>query len=211
MFQLGQDANANQRTTASQKTVTVLLCGVGGQGTILGADLLAHFAMAAGWQVKLSEVHGMSQRGGAVTTVVRFGQAVASMVTDPGCADHIIAFETTEALRNLSYLKAGGGLFVSNETIKPLSVLAGNSPMPTDAAKTLLTAGAHLIPAVRLAQEAGNAKCSNVVLLGVLAKELGFTEALCEEQIALRLPSHLATVNIAAFRAGFSYEEKPSA
>ena len=191
--------------TTSQAPLTVLLCGVGGQGTILAADLLAHSAMAAGRQVKLSEIHGMSQRGGAVTTVVRFGEAVASMVTDPGCADFIVAFETTEALRNLSYLKVGGGLIVSEETIKPLSVLAGNAAMPTAVADTLGDAGACLVPAVCLAQEAGNPKCSNVVLLGVLAQALDFPPAIWEEQIAHRLPAHLVAVNAKAFRAGFSF------
>jgi len=183
------------------------MCGVGGQGTILAADLLARCAMAAGWQVKLSEIHGMSQRGGAVTTVVRFGQTVASMVTDPGCADHIIAFETTEALRNLAFLKAGGNLIVSQEEIKPLSVLAGNAEMPAGARDTLLGAGARLVPAVRLAQKAGNPQCSNVVLLGVLAKQLGFAPSIWQEQIESRLPAHLVAVNIAAFEAGFSLDD----
>lgn len=185
--------------------VTVLLCGVGGQGTILAADLLARCAMAAGRQVKLSEVHGMSQRGGAVTTVVRFGEEVASMVTDPGCADHIIAFETTEALRNLPYLKAGGSLLVSDEAIKPLPVLIGSAEMPQDARGALELAGARLVPAVRLAKEAGNTKCSNVVLLGVLAQDLDFAPGLWEEQIARRLPAPLVEVNLAAFRAGLAY------
>ena len=205
---MSESGQATNQEVASKKPVTVLLCGVGGQGTIRGADLLAHAAMAAGWQVKLSEIHGMAQRGGAVTTVVRFGEMVASMVVDPGCADHIIAFETTEALRNLSYLAVGGNCFVSEETIKPLSVLAGNAEMPINPADTLLKAGAVLIPAVRLAQEAGNPKCSNVVLLGVLAQELGFAPELWEEQIALRLPAHLVEVNISAFRAGFTYNKQ---
>ncbi|MCL1898470.1 MAG: indolepyruvate oxidoreductase subunit beta [Micrococcales bacterium] len=190
----------------AKETVTVLLCGVGGQGTILAADLLAHSAQAAGWQVKLSEVHGMSQRGGAVTTVVRFGDEVASMVTDPGCADYILAFETTEALRNLAYLKAGGGLYVSDTTIKPSTVLTGQAEMPKDVTNSLLEAGARLVPADRLAGQAGNVKASNVVMLGVLAKELGMASPLWEGQIASRLPNHLAAVNILAFRAGFSFQ-----
>ena len=198
---------AGQAATGAEPT-TVLLCGVGGQGTILAADLLARSAMAAGWQVKLSEVHGMSQRGGAVTTVVRFGETVASMVTDPGCADHIIASETTEALRNLPYLKPTGRLLVSDEAIKPLPVLTGNALMPHDAKGALEKAGARLIPAVRLAQSAGNTKCSNVVLLGALAQNLGFAPELWEEQIACRLPAPLVEVNLSAFRVGFAYDAK---
>ena len=188
-----------------QDAQTVLLCGVGGQGTILGADLLANCAIAAGWQVKLSEVHGMAQRGGAVTTVVRFGSNVASMVTDPGCADYIIAFETTEALRNMSYLKPDGGFFVSEETLQPLTVLAGNAEMPTDPIRTLEAAGARLVPAVRMAQEIGNPKCSNVVLLGVFAKAVGFAPEIWTQQISSRFPSRFVEVNLAAFRAGFSF------
>jgi len=187
---------------------TILLCGVGGQGTILAADLLARSALQAGFQVKLSEVHGMAQRGGAVTTVVRFGESVASMVTDPGCADHIIAFETTEALRNLGYLKAEGSLLVNDEAIKPLSVLAGKAKMPLGVQTALKEAGAKLLPATKLAQEAGNPKCSNVVMLGALAKDLGIDPEIWLEQIRLRLPAHLVEVNLAAFYAGYSFEEK---
>ena len=101
----------------SNDTVTVLLCGVGGQGTILAADLLAHAALESGYDAKVSEIHGMSQRGGAVTTVVRFGRAgVQSMVSDPGCADCVVSFETTEALRNLPNVREGGYLLVADET-----------------------------------------------------------------------------------------------
>ena len=119
------------------QTKTVLLCGVGGQGTILAADLLARVALAAGRDVKVSEIHGMAQRGGAVTTVVRVGEEVHSMVSDLGCADIVMAFETTEALRNLPQLAEGGALIVNDETIKPLPVLTGRSSMPRDAKKRL--------------------------------------------------------------------------
>ena len=96
---------------------TVLLCGVGGQGTILAADLLAHAAMAAGLDVKVSEIHGMAQRGGAVTTVVRFGDKVSTMVCDEGCADSVVSFEVVEALRNIAFLKEDGSLVVNDEAI----------------------------------------------------------------------------------------------
>lgn len=181
---------------------TVLLCGVGGQGTILAADLLAKTAIAAGCSVKLSEVHGMSQRGGAVTTVVRFGETVPSMVADLGCADYIVAFETTEALRNLPYLKQGGLLLVNDESIKPLPVLTGAASMPEHARERLLEAGARLIAAGDLAVAAGSAKSANVVLLGALAAGMKFSLSVWEEQIALRVPPSTVDVNIAAFRAG---------
>ena len=100
---------------------TVLLCGVGGQGTILAADLLARTALASNYDVKVSEIHGMSQRGGAVTTVVRFGtEPVATMVADHGCVDCVVSFETTEALRNLPFVREGGYLLVADEDIKPV-------------------------------------------------------------------------------------------
>ena len=136
---------------------TILLCGVGGQGTILAADLLARAALAAGKQVKVSEIHGMAQRGGAVTTVVRFGDSVNTMVADEGDTDCIVSFETTEALRNISFLKEGGYLLVSDETIKPLPVACGNASMPRNARARLEELGATLISAHDLAIEAGNA------------------------------------------------------
>ena len=184
------------------ETTTVLLCGVGGQGTILAADLLAKTAIAAGCKVKLSEVHGMSQRGGAVTTVVRFGEDVSSMVTDLGCADYIIAFETTEALRNAPYLKEGGMLLVNDESIKPLPVLTGSASMPENARERLSELGAVLVPAGTIASGAGSSKSTNVVLLGALASGLGFDLSLWEEQIAKRVPPKTVDVNIEAFRAG---------
>ncbi|MBR3689596.1 MAG: 2-oxoacid:acceptor oxidoreductase family protein, partial [Eggerthellaceae bacterium] len=98
----------------TNKTTTVLLCGVGGQGTILAADLLARACLGAGLDVKVSEIHGMSQRGGSVTTVVRFGDEVQSMVADLGNADCIVSFETTEALRNLPFLAADGSMIVND-------------------------------------------------------------------------------------------------
>ena len=105
---------------------TVMLCGVGGQGTILAADLLAKVAAAAGLDVKLSEVHGMAQRGGSVDTVVRFGEEVFSPVTDPGMVDHLVAFEIIEAARRIHYVSPGGRLLVNPRAIQPLPVLTGD-------------------------------------------------------------------------------------
>ena len=186
-------------------TVTVLLCGVGGQGTILAADLLAKTAIAAGYDVKLSEIHGMSQRGGAVTTIVRFGEQVSSMVADLGCADYVVSFETTEALRNLPYLKQGGFLLVHDESTKPLPVLTGLTAMPREPREQLIAAGAHLIPAGSLAAEAGSEKSTNVVLLGALATDMDFDRAIWEECIARRVPPKTVETNIAAFRSGVAY------
>lgn len=187
------------------QTTTVLLCGVGGQGTILAADLLARAILAAGKDVKVSEIHGMAQRGGAVTTVVRYGESVKSMVSDLGSADVVVSFETTEALRNLPSLKADGVMIVNDESIKPLPVLTGRAQMPAHAREDLTAAGAILIPADRIALEAGNIKTSNVVLLGALAARLDIPLEIWEEAVAGRVPPKTIEANLAALRAGFEY------
>ncbi len=187
------------------KTTTVLLCGVGGQGTILAADLLARAAMASGLDVKVSEIHGMAQRGGAVTTVVRFGDDVQSMVADLGCADCVVSFETTEALRNLPYLKEGGSLFVNDEAIKPLPVATGRASMPENARGRLADLGAVLIPATELARSAGTPKAANVVLLGALSRALGFEGDVWQRVIEERVPEKYLDVNRRAFALGASF------
>ena len=187
---------------SNENATTVLLCGVGGQGTILAADLLAHAALEAGTSVKVSEIHGMAQRGGAVTTVVRFGDEVSSMVCDPGTADCVVSFETTEALRTLSFLAADGYLRVADEAIKPLPVATGRASMPARARETLADRGATLIPAGELAREAGSAKSVNVVLLGALSTRLPFAVGAWERVLADRVPPKTVEATLAAFRAG---------
>ena len=186
---------------------TVLLCGVGGQGTILAADLLARTALAAGLDVKVSEIHGMAQRGGSVTTTVRFGDSVESMIADLGDSDFVVSFETTEALRNLPYLKEGGKMVVSDETIKPMTVLIGAQKMPEGAKEKLATEDALLIPAVQIAAAAGTAKASNVALLGALSAYLDFEPALWEEAISKRVPPKTIETNIKAFRDGRAFAQ----
>ena len=189
----------------NENATTVLLCGVGGQGTILAADLLAHAALEAGTSVKVSEIHGMAQRGGAVTTVVRFGDEVSSMVCDPGTADCVVSFETTEALRNLSFLAEDGYLLVADEAIKPLPMATGRASMPARARETLADRGATLIPAGELAREAGSAKSVNVVLLGALSTRLPFAVGAWERVLADRVPPKTVEANLAAFRAGRAF------
>ena len=183
-------------------TKTVLLCGVGGQGTILAADLLACSCMKANLQVQVSEIHGRAQRGGAVTTVVRVGEDVKSRVSDAGCADVVVAFETTEALRNLPQLKEGGSLIVNDVAIRPLPVLTGAASMPENARERLREAGALLIDADAIARAAGNAKCANVVLVGALAARLDIPIEVWEETVAERVPQKTVEANLAALRAG---------
>ena len=142
----------------SDKTFTILLCGVGGQGTITAATLLARVASAAGKCCKVSEIHGMAQRGGVVTMVVRFGDTVSTMVCDEGCADNIVSFETTEALRNLAYLKEGGVLVVNDEDDQPLPVLTGKAEMPARARERLDELGATLHPCERTRTQRRNSE-----------------------------------------------------
>lgn len=186
----------------SNKVTTVLLCGVGGQGTILAADLLARAVLAAGLDVKVSEIHGMSQRGGSVTTVVRYGQDVQSMVADFGCADVIVSFETTEALRNLPYLKEGGSLVVNNASIESLPVLSGKARMPEKVEESLAAVNALVVPASKLARDAGNVKTGNVVLLGALSARLDIPMEIWEETVAGRVPPKTVEANLSALRLG---------
>lgn len=189
--------------TQAQKTTTVLLVGVGGQGTILAGDLLAKTAAASGYDVKISEIHGMSQRGGSVSTVVRFGDDVASMICDEGCADVIVSFEAIEALRARQFLAVEGGrLFVNDEVIEPVSVAIGTGSMPADIDGALAELGAVKVPAGRIAREAGSPKSTNVVLMGALSTALPFEAETWREVIAGRVPPKTVDANLAAFDAG---------
>ena len=186
------------------ETRNILLCGVGGQGTVLASKLLAQCAINRGLGAHTAETIGMAQRGGAVSTVVRFGPEVRSMRADAGCADFVVSFETTEALRNLPFLKEGGMLLVNDEAIKPLPVATGKAAMPQNARGVLADHGAVLIPAGRIARESGSPKSTNVVLLGAMAAGLPFSQDSWEEIIAAHVPPKTVDANIAAFRAGLA-------
>lgn len=189
--------------TQAEKTTTVLLVGVGGQGTILAGNLLAKTAAVSGYDVKISEIHGMSQRGGSVSTVVRFGRDVASMICDEGCADVIVSFEAIEALRARQFLATDGGrLFVNDEVIEPVSVAIGTGSMPTDIDGALAQLDAVKVPAGRIAREAGSPKSTNVVLMGALSTALPFAADTWREVIAKRVPPRTVDANLTAFDAG---------
>lgn len=189
-------------------TCRVLFCGVGGQGTILAAHVAADVALASGLDVKVSEIHGMAQRGGSVTTVVTFGREVKSMVSGAGESDLLVSFDKLEALRNLDQLKSEGHLVVNDEVVKPASVLTGRASLPGDSDAILQDAGALMVPADAIAREAGNAKCANVVMLGALSALLDFDEALWVDSVSASVPPKTVDVNVAAFRAGRSFAEE---
>lgn len=188
--------------TTNAQTTTVLLVGVGGQGTILAGDLLAKTAAKSGYDVKISEIHGMSQRGGSVTTSVRFGKSVNSMLVDPGQADIIVAFEEIEALRYLHFLKKDGVLFVNSTKITPVSVHIGNFDMPQNVDERLKNVGANLVDAEKLAKNVASAKSANVVLMGALSTQLPFDENTWIEVIKNRVPQKTIEKNIEAFKSG---------
>lgn len=181
---------------------TVVLAGVGGQGTILAGDVLAKAAMAEGFDVRLSEVHGMAQRGGSVVTFVRFGERVESPVADIGTADHLIAFEMIEAARQLPLLRPDGRLVVNERAVPPLPVLTGAARVPDELEATLAAQGAIFIDADALACEAGSSKSANIVLLGAASAGLPLSEEAWIETIAARVPPATVEANVRAFRLG---------
>ena len=183
-------------------TKTILLVGVGGQGTILAGQLLAMVAADAGLDVKVSEIHGMSQRGGSVSTIVRVGEKVESMVCDPGCADIVVAFEAVEALRAQQFLRDGGTLFVNDEQIVPVSVNVGNFTMPADTDARLNAIGAVRIDAGEIARAAGSPKSTNVVLVGALSTALPFSVEEWQDAIRRRVPPKTIDANLGAFARG---------
>lgn len=195
----------NVTDNATDATKTVLLCGVGGQGTILAADVLAQCFMRSGMDVKVSEIHGMAQRGGAVTTVVRFGERVSSMVCWPGSADYVVSFETTEAMRNAAALKPGATFIVNDETILPQSVLTAKAEMPPHIHQDLEKLGAVFVPASRIAAEAGNVKAANVALLGALSRFLSIDEGIWTSVLRELVPERFIEVNLRAFQAGAGF------
>lgn len=187
---------------------TVMLVGVGGQGTILAADVLAKVAASAGLDVKLAEVHGMSQRGGSVDTIVRFGEHVFSPTIDAGGADHLVAFELLEAARWLHYCKPGGRLVVNLRTIAPLPVLIGEEAAPTGIEAALAYEGAVLLDAEEIACVAGSPRSANVVLLGALSVGLPFPASVWRDVITARVPPKTVEGNLAAFELGRAACEK---
>ena len=183
-------------------TKTILLVGVGGQGTILAGQLLAMVAADAGLDVKVSEIHGMSQRGGSVSTIVRVGEQVQSMIADPGCADIVVAFESIEALRAQQFVRESGSLFVNDEQITPVPVNIGTFKMPEGVDERLAQINATVIDAGGIARAVGSPRSTNVVLVGALSTALPFEVAEWEDAIRRRVPPATVEANLAAFARG---------
>ena len=152
-------------------TTNIMIVGVGGQGTLLTSRILGKLAIQAGYDVKLSEVHGMAQRGGSVVTYVRFGDKVYSPVIDKGEADYILSFEKLEALRWIEYLKIGGQIITNTQEVDPMPVITGAMQYPDNIIEKLEAAGAKVDAKdfLSIAEEAGSAKAVNIVLMGRLS------------------------------------------
>ncbi|HUO99611.1 MAG TPA: indolepyruvate oxidoreductase subunit beta [Rhizomicrobium sp.] len=185
------------------EVTSILLVGVGGQGTILVSSILSKGLVAAGYDVKMSEIHGMAQRGGSVSTQVRFGAKVHSPIVGRGGADILVAFETMEAARWLPFLKPGGKVIVNDLEIPPAPVLMGRAAYPKGLLDILRARfDATVVNAHRLAEEAGTPRVMNVVLFGALVEAAGLTGIDWEAVIASTVKPAFLDANIAAFRAG---------
>lgn len=182
----------------------ILVAGVGGQGVILASDLMADTFLAAGYDVKKSEVHGMAQRGGAVSSHVRYGEKVFSPIIKMGEADYFFMTEKMETLRWLSYCNPSTAIVVDDITINPPAVNLGEMEYPRDIEETLKTnfTKVFIIPASVMATELGNARAANVVLLGAFSTLLAIDEAIWLQCLLARLPEKLHDLNKKAFAAG---------
>ena len=190
------------------KTQSILICGVGGQGILTASDLLSDVLLQAGFQVKKSEVHGMSQRGGDVVSTVRFGAEVFSPLPAIGETDYILAFEKLEALRQIRFLAPRGIVLVNDFVWKPLPVAAGFEAYPEDVVERLKQRAGELvvIPATDIATRLGNEKASNVVLIGLLASRMKSAKETWLEVLRRKVPARFLDLNLKAFEAGFGFQ-----
>ena len=186
------------------ETKSIMIVGVGGQGSLLASRLLGNVLLAQGYDVKVSEVHGMSQRGGSVVTYVKYGDKVYSPIIEKGEADAVISFELLEAARCLPYLKKGGKLITSTQKIEPMPVITGAAQYPDDLAEKIKAAGADIIAvdALSLAEQAGTAKASNVVLMGVFAATTNYSDDLWQKALEQCVPPKFLELNKKAFELG---------
>ncbi len=186
-------------------TKNIMIVGVGGQGTLLASRILGNAVIGEGYDVKLSEVHGMSQRGGSVVTYVKYGEKVYSPVIDEGEADIILAFELLEAYRALPYLKKGGKIIVNDQKIDPMPVITGACEYPADIAKKLRdVADVTVVDALSLANKAGNSKAVNVALIGVMAKASNIPYERWISTVKETVPAKFLDANLKAFELGYN-------
>ena len=188
-------------------TKNIMIVGVGGQGSLLASKLLGHLLCAEGYDVKVSEVHGMSQRGGSVVTYVKYGDKVWSPIIGEGEADIILAFEQLEAYRALPYLKKGGVVVTGTQCIDPMPVITGAAKYPENLCDKI-AAQADLISAdaIGMAREAGTIKAANVVLIGILARRTNIPYETWIEVLKTTVPPKFLDVNLKAFDMGWNHQ-----
>ena len=182
-------------------TKNIMIVGVGGQGSLLASRILGAAAMESGYDVKVSEVHGMSQRGGSVVTYVRYGNEVSSPVICEGEADVILSFEKLEAARWLPYLKIGGTIVTALQEINPMPVIIGAATYPDEIVEKITALGVDIIAedAQAIAREAGSERASNVALIGLAAHALGFAPEVLRKAVEDCVPAKAKEVNLKAF------------
>jgi indolepyruvate ferredoxin oxidoreductase beta subunit len=197
----------------ARRTMNVLLTGVGGQGVVLASFVLSHVAMSEGYNVKQSEVHGMAQRGGSVTSHFRFGDKIWSPLVSPGTADILMAFEALEGLRYVNWLRPGGLLVYNALRINPSPVSAGLATYPADIDALIKAAWPHTqcVNANALAAEAGTVKAANVAMLGAISPALPFAAETWEAVLRKAVPPKTVDVNLQAFRLGAASATAPAA
>lgn len=188
------------------ETKSIMIVGVGGQGTLLASRILGNVFMSQGYDVKVSEVHGMSQRGGSVVTYVKYGDKVYSPVVEKGEADVIISFEQLETERWLPYLKKGGKIVTSDQRLDPMPVITGAAQYPENIINRISALGVDVtaVDALGLAEQAGSAKAANVVLMGVVSKKLPFEESVWQTALDKCVPQKFIELNKKAFALGRS-------
>ena len=191
------------------ETKSIMIVGVGGQGTLLASRILGAALISNGFDFKVSEVHGMSQRGGSVVTYVKYGSKVNSPIVNEGEADLILAFEQLEAARWLQYLKKDGTLIINTQKIDPMSVIIGNSVYPDGVLDAINKAGAKTtnLDALSLAVSAGSAKAVNVVLIGVMASHMDLNRDVWINAIKNTVPEKFLEMNLKAFDLGYNYNK----
>lgn len=186
------------------ETKNIMIVGVGGQGSLLASKMLGSLLLAEGYDVKVSEVHGMSQRGGSVVTYVRYGDKVYSPVIDKGEADFIVSFELLEAARWLPFLKEDGQIVTNIQQIDPMPVITGAAEYPEDLVRKLHESGARVdaIDCVKLAEEAGSVKAVNLVLMGRLSHYFDLPEEAWMKALEANVPERFLELNKKAFALG---------
>ena len=186
-------------------TTNIMIVGVGGQGTLLASRILGNTVINEGFDVKVPEVHGMSQRGGSGVTYVKYGEKVFSPVIDKGQADIILAFEKLEAFRAMPFLKKGGKMIVNTQEIDPMPVITGAAKYPENIIEKLKeNIDVKDVDALSLAIQAGNPKAVNVVLIGVMAKSTDIPYEKWVEALKATVPEKFLEVNMRAFELGYN-------